>query len=220
MVLGAAALCGVAPWLWGVAWPSPAAVAADPAGKGPAYSYVGTKKCKSCHTDLYKSWAKTKMGTAFETLKPGQAREVKERFNLDVEKDYTTDPRCLKCHATGRGEPGGYVIPDPDSRTAVRKAKNLEGVGCESCHGPGSKYVELLEEIDEAQRPYRDEELRSAGLRKIEKAVCLVCHNEECPATRPDEPFDYEKIMRQEKTRAKGEAISIHIRKLLELREG
>jgi hypothetical protein len=40
------------------------------------------------------------------------------------------DDRCLLCHVTG--------AQDPDALFASSFDKT-EGVGCESCHGPGSK---------------------------------------------------------------------------------
>ena len=105
------------------------------------YEYVGSSKCKKCHIKAHRSWKKTKMGQAFETLKPGKAAEVKKKFNLDPEKDYTQDTSCLVCHTTGHGHAGGYVVPDPTDKKAVRKAKKLQGAGCESCHGPGRAHV-------------------------------------------------------------------------------
>jgi hypothetical protein len=126
--------------------------AAGPGEDEPAYAYVGTKKCKTCHLYQHKSWAKTKMAKAYETLKPGRGAEAKERSGLDVHKDYTKDESCLKCHTTGYGKPGGYAIPDPKNKKAVRRAKTLEGIGCESCHGPGAEYVKVFEEIDKSRR--------------------------------------------------------------------
>jgi hypothetical protein len=158
----------------------------------PTYSYVGTKKCKKCHIKQHKSWANTKMGQAFETLKPGQAGEAKEKYNLDVNKDYTKDETCLKCHTVGYGETGGYATPDPEDKKAVRTAKKLEGVGCECCHGPGSEYVKIFDEIMKSKRKYKVEELYTVGLRKIDESTCKTCHNEESPTINPGDPFDYE----------------------------
>ncbi len=196
----------------------PAELSAQDTPGESAYSYVGNKKCKGCHLDVHKNWAKTKMGLAFESLQPGHASESKAKFNLDDKKDYTTDPKCLTCHTTGYGKPGGYAIPDPDDRRAARKAKNLQGAGCEMCHGPGSEYVKIFEEIDKSQRQYTLEELRSAGLRKIEKRVCVTCHNEESPTIAADEPFDYDKIMKEEE-QTKDDTSKIHLHKPLKLRE-
>ncbi len=98
----------------------------------------------------------------------------------------------MKCHTTGFGQEGGYFIPDPDDKKAVRKAKKLEGVGCESCHGPGSEYVKLFKEIQDSKRMYKVEELYAAGLQKITKDTCTACHNEESPTIEVGTPFDFE----------------------------
>ncbi|MGB2986007.1 MAG: cytochrome c family protein [Phycisphaerae bacterium] len=154
------------------------------------YEYVGNKKCKKCHMKEYKSWQTTKKAMTFEPLKPGNASEAKLKAKLDPAKDYTKDESCLACHATGHGQPGGYFIPDPADEAAVKKAKKLEGVGCEGCHGPGSEYIKLHEEINKSKRTYKDEEMYKAGLRKIEASACTGCHNEKSPTY---VPFDFEK---------------------------
>jgi len=164
--------------------------------------YVGSTNCKKCHLAVHKSWAKTKMGMAIESLKPGKAKEIKEKFKLDPNKDYSQDAACIKCHVTGFGKPGGYAIPDPNDKKAVRTAKKLLSVGCESCHGPGSKYVDLHTEIMKSKRKYKVEEMYAAGMEKISKDTCVVCHNDGSPTRNPAEPFDYEKM--------KGEGIHEH----------
>ncbi len=159
----------------------------------PSYSYVGSKKCKKCHIKAHKSWAETRMGKAFEILRPGNNKEAKEKFELEVDKDYTKDEKCLKCHTVGYGKEGGYAIPDPEDKKAVRKAKKLEGVGCECCHGPGSEYVKVFDEILKSKRNYTVEELYAVGLKKVDENICTTCHNEESPSVDPGEPFDYAK---------------------------
>lgn len=154
------------------------------------HNYVGNKKCKKCHMKEYKSWKETKKAKTFELLKPGQASEAKQKANLDPGKDYTKDESCLKCHATGFGMTGGYAVPDPSDEEAVKKSKVLAVVGCESCHGPGSNFIKVHEEIKKSKRTYTDEEMYAAGLKKIEEATCKRCHNEESPTY---VPFDYEK---------------------------
>jgi formate-dependent nitrite reductase cytochrome c552 subunit len=159
------------------------------AGETP--QYVGSKSCKKCHSKVHKSWAKTKMGQALETLKPGNATEAKEKHGLDPNKDYSQDDKCLKCHTTGHGEPGGYEIPAADDKKAVKKAKSLAGVGCECCHGPGSEYVKIFKEIQKSKRTYKPEELYAVGMRKVEEAVCTSCHNADSPTVEANKPFDF-----------------------------
>ena len=159
----------------------------------PAYTYVGNSKCKMCHITESKSWKKTRMGKAFETLKPGVAAEAKTKHGLDPAKDYTTDGTCLKGHTTGFGHEGGYAIPDPNDKKAVRKAKKLAGAGCESCHGPGSAYIKVFEDIFRSKRKYKIEELYAVGLKKIDGTGCTSCHNSEGPTAGDGYHFDFDK---------------------------
>ncbi|MCH8879739.1 MAG: cytochrome c family protein [Planctomycetes bacterium] len=188
--LGIAALV---PALAGVTSTASVQEASSGAAETSKFRYVGSKSCKMCHSSVqHKTWTKTKMGQAFDTLKPGNAKEAKVKHNLNPEKDYTQDATCLKCHTTGFGHPGGYVIPDPKDKKAVRRAAKLENVGCESCHGPGSEYNKLFREILQTKRKYKIEELYAAGLQKITKDTCTSCHNEHSPTIDAGAPFDFE----------------------------
>ena len=162
----------------------------------PRYAYVGSFRCKKCHLAEYKSWEATRMAKSFDILKSGQHKEVKEKFKIDTGKDYTTDANCLKCHTTGFERLGGYQTPAGNDEKAVKKAEQLAGVGCESCHGPGGAYVEVFEEILKSKRKYKVEELYALGLTKIDEATCKTCHNQEGPTYDPTTPFDYEKRKR------------------------
>lgn len=160
---------------------------------GGSPAFVGSNKCKKCHLKQYKSWKKGKKFNALETLKPGQASDAKGKHNLDPAKDYSKDEACLACHTTGFGKDGGYAIPDPTDPKAVKKASKLAGIGCESCHGPGGAYIALHTEIMKSKRKYTDAEMYAAGLKKIEEATCITCHNEKGATYDPAQPFDFAK---------------------------
>ena len=166
------------------------------AGEESSFSYVGSFRCKKCHLNEYKSWEATRMGKSFDILKPGQHKEAKEKYKIDAAKDFTKDETCLKCHTTGFQKPGGYAMPPTEDEKAMRKAEQLVGVGCESCHGPGSSYVEAFEEILKSKRKYKAEELHARGLTKIDETTCKTCHNKDGPTFDPATPFDYEKRKR------------------------
>ena len=122
--------------------------------KGP--SYVGSKACKTCHMGaakgaIYEAWEKTDHAQALAKL-PG---------------DKQKDPTCLPCHTTGFGKPGGY---DPAAATAA----NLAGVGCESCHGPGSDYKAMNVMKDKAASVAK-------GLIEPNEKSCQGCHNSTMP---------------------------------------
>ncbi len=148
------------------------------------HSYVGNKKCRMCHPKEWQSWSGTKMGKAYEVLKPGADAEAKKKAGLDPSKDYTKNPTCLSCHTTGYGKPGGFV----DSETTP----DLAGVGCEMCHGPGGMYIQS-QFMSLKNKEYKKSDVVQAGLiGKIIKAQCIVCHNSKSPFVGKDYVFDFE----------------------------
>ncbi|MEN8153760.1 MAG: multiheme c-type cytochrome [Acidobacteriota bacterium] len=116
--------------------------------------YVGSKKCKMCHNSAkhgkaYDILYKTKHSNAFKGL---------------VEDGKETDPVCVECHSTGFNE-GGYKIGAPETY-------KFEGVQCEECHGPGSKYTKIS--------IMKNKKLAiKNGLRIPDKKRCLKCHDRE-----------------------------------------
>lgn len=172
--------CGVAWLIAGLMIPlslAAAAVASE-------HAYVGSKKCKMCHLNEWKSWSETKMANSFELLKPGVDAEQKKQAGLDPAKDYTQDPACLDCHTTGRGKPGGFVD--------LATTPDFAGVGCEMCHGPGGTYVQP-EHMSLKNREYKKAELVKVGLvGEITAAQCTACHNTKSPFVGKDYVFDFE----------------------------
>jgi hypothetical protein len=94
--------------------------------------FDGRKKCSSCHKSQAESWGDTAHAKAMDSLKPKTKAEAKKKAKLDPDKDYTQDKDCVGCHVDGFGKEGGYTVEEPSKFTT--------GVGCESCHGPGSQY--------------------------------------------------------------------------------
>lgn len=156
------------------------------------FQYLGIKKCRMCHVDQFPSFDESPKANAWQALQANVGVEVKKKAGLDPVADYTKDARCLKCHATGFGEPGGYTIPDPSNKVSVALAASREGIGCESCHGPGSGFFEHMRDIHETSRTYRREELLAAGLRPSAADTCGKCHNADalCQTGRADLKVD------------------------------
>lgn len=102
--------------------------------------YVGQKECQTCHGDAYQFWEDTAHASAVETL------EVRH-------KDY--DQNCIGCHVDGWEQPGGSVLGKLEYADDVHGEtieKDLAEVGCESCHGPGSKHrIDPLDDDGEPQ---------------------------------------------------------------------
>jgi hypothetical protein len=82
-----------------------------------AARYLGSSACQTCHFAAYGWWTGHAHGRAYTTLE-----RVNKQFNLS----------CVGCHVTGYEKPGG---------SSVVHNQGLIHVGCESCHGPGSKHV-------------------------------------------------------------------------------
>ena len=173
-------------------------------------TYIGVKKCKSCHFKQWNSWRKTEMAKAFESLKPGVKSEEKTKLKFDPNKDYTKDPTCLGCHTSGYGMPGGYIVPPDGDADALKQAKDNAGVTCEGCHGPGSKSIEIQEDIKENKRPYKFAELRAVGFHKAGVRSCTPCHNSSDPGKEPGYHFPYEE--EREKKDAQHENIELKYR--------
>lgn len=153
-------------------------------------NYLGTKRCRMCHTAQHKSLLHSAKKSSWGVLKPGVAVEIKTESGLDPTVDYSTNAECLPCHSVGFGHEGGYVVPDPQDARSIRRAAQREGVGCESCHGPGSRFVNVMADIDDTGRMYKPRELHTAGLRRMDAQICAQCHNERatCILPRDAEP--------------------------------
>jgi hypothetical protein len=135
-----------------VLWES--TVAQQPLAEPPAgQTYVGTKECAACHFDQFMAWRATPHAKAFDILP----------------EKYRTDGSCLKCHATGFGQPTGFK--------SLQETPNLVANACENCHGPGSKHTEIAKsfgqkKLTEAEQKY----VRSTIYLMQPKNVCAECH--------------------------------------------
>lgn len=114
------------------------AVTTDGGAPSPLPDFSGWRTCASCHPQAAARWQGTKHSGAYATL------EKKNRqFNVN----------CLICHVTG----GESVSTD---RLAALPPE-LQGVGCEVCHGPGRRHAEGQEK----SRP-----------RRVPETLCRNCH--------------------------------------------
>ena len=131
------------------------------------YGYVGVDGCKMCHRSEAKGnqagkWEETLHSSAWETLASEKAKEYGQE--LGISNPQTAD-ECLVCHVTG------YEATDEQK---ARTYKVEDGVGCESCHGPGSAY--------KAIPIMRDHEKSiENGLIIPNEETCKTCHNEKSP---------------------------------------
>ncbi len=103
-------------------------------------TYIGNDDCAVCHNKIFKHWENTSHASAYETL-------------LKVEHEY--DPECIECHTTGLNYFTGFAT--------IESTPGLKGVGCESCHGPGSAHKET----------------QSKDYGMVDADSCLICHEDE-----------------------------------------
>jgi len=153
-------------------------------------SYVGAVKCNgSCHDSYYQAWVKSPHGGTYNLLKPGERAEAKERVKLDPEKDYTTDPLCLRCHTTGYKQRGGFKPAGTKSKKGKDIASsidpeepNLEQVGCEMCHSVagGAQFRVVMKNT---KGDFKKSDIEKYGQRWDYANVCTRCH------THPNTPF-------------------------------
>lgn len=145
--------------------------------------YLGVDYCKTCHMPHYDSWHETRMSKAFELLKPGMRRDAKIAVDLDPDRDYSKDPKCLGCHTTGYGEPGGFIN--------FSTTPEMVGVQCEMCHGPGSRYSKMMYK---KKGTYKREDFIKGGLTlpTDQNNVCTQkCHNANSPFVKPGYNFNF-----------------------------
>jgi hypothetical protein len=128
-------------------------------------TYVGSKKCKPCHTKdgSYAVWEKSKHATAYTTL------TTAESTKLAGGKDATKDKGCLACHVTDIASKDTYE----------------EGIGCENCHGPGSEHIKHV----------RKDKEKGALKKIDGYKFCEDCHNKKSPTFQGfDTKKDWDKI--------------------------
>lgn len=114
----------------------------------------------------FKIWQESAHSKAMATLATPAAKEIAQKKGI---ADPQKDQECVKCHDTAAGMAAAQLAPT---------FKAGEGVGCESCHGPGSDYksMAVMKDIDAGK--VKGE---TVGLMKPTEKDCLKCHNSESP---------------------------------------
>lgn len=146
-----------------------------------ASKYIGTKMCGMCHKsektgDQLGKWQASPHAKAFETLGTDKAKEVAKAKGID---DPQKAGECLQCHSTAHNF---------TTTVQTTKVKVDEGVGCESCHGPGQDYKSKSVMEDHGKSV-------AAGLVFPATKNCTLCHNDKSPTFKGfDEKAHVEKI--------------------------
>ena len=127
--------------------------------------FVGTKVCAECHTKAFAVWEKSGHAHAYDSLIKGRP-ELKDRW---VSRIY--DPECLSCHVTGWHAQD--VLRYTSGFESKAKTPHLLHNGCENCHGPGSRHIQL---IDAGDKVAANKEVR-VTLAEAKKSLCVTCHD-------------------------------------------
>jgi YVTN family beta-propeller protein len=166
----------------GTAAPTEASLAGQPATgtdeAGEGRKYTGTHACGECHRGptmgyQYSLWRLSPHARGYASLSlPAAARIAAQ---MGVREDPQTARACLGCHVTG----GGVEVP------AMEGFSHWEGVGCESCHGPGSDYSPEAIMRDPVAS-------HQSGLQRVGAQTCERCHEKA-----HGKPFDYATALAQ-----------------------
>jgi len=138
------------------AQPPPLEQAPEPSPP-PGQTYRGAAQCASCHFQQFMMWKKTRHPAAFS----------------DMPAKYQSSPECLKCHVTGYGAKGGYA-----AGTSPDVLRELLGVTCEACHGPGSEHEKIAKQFINVKKLSPEQEKAAPdSIYKIQpNNVCVRCH--------------------------------------------
>ncbi len=122
-------------------------------------TYVGAGKCRDCHRaekqgKQHPIWEASKHAQAFNNLK---AETAKNAAGESIPAQQA--PACLKCHA-----------PQFEKSPEV----TIEGVTCETCHGPGSQYKDLSVMMDKEAAVKNG--LAFFAAKDAVQALCMTCH--------------------------------------------
>jgi hypothetical protein len=128
--------------------------------------FTGPEVCRACH------------------LLNGQEMQAVGHSNAwaNLGDENSMNPECLKCHTTGYGYLTGMKDPYRDDQ--------LQGVTCESCHGPAAQHVReqyiIAKDLDPSTMIPPVDPTGLPFSREVPESVCLGCHT---PEWSPD--FDY-----------------------------
>jgi hypothetical protein len=130
-----------------------------------AASFVGNDACAKCHAAIVESWQGTPHAYALPTL---------------VDKDSAWDPECVRCHTVGWTMSSNFLPMRWTSSFQTPDATpKLGGVGCEACHGPGSRHVKEPRRKD-LFGDWAAERLKGERMwRDFGRDGCFRCHDPE-----------------------------------------
>jgi hypothetical protein len=133
-----------------------------------SFDYLGPNKCINCHDhDDEKEWWEKEDGpppnghiNALKQMENVDSPKYAGAVGLDASLDgvYDLEGSCVTCHAT------------------VFKGDANAGISCETCHGPGSGYLDSHQEEDSYQDSLTKGLLDVIGNLDAWSGDCIACH--------------------------------------------
>jgi len=84
------------------------------------------------------------------------------------------DPRCIECHAT-------YIkaLSDDPQTNLFDRSSLVNGISCETCHGPGQNHVTQQRMIPAGSRPKPEQSILNPAKFDRDRQIdqCALCHN-------------------------------------------
>ena len=163
---------------------------------GISAKYLGVSACISCHNKPHAGFALGPFGvwrdhfhsSAFQTLRRKYTKAFAQKRGII---DPVNNWRCRKCHVTALGVPPDRLGP---------KYRDEDGVGCETCHGPGGDY--LHEHYKEGVSQAALEAMGFRVYRELDERekLCRSCHNTLSPSYKPFNVVAFSKAIRHWET--------------------
>jgi hypothetical protein len=194
IILAIAIFSSAAALAW-LAAPSSSVQAHDlPTESPPSQLYRGAVTCASaaCHNgndapgtkgSEYTTWVTAdKHHEAYAVLFTDQSRTIERNYRRlgSLEKAHPeTDLTCLKCHVGNGADTGSTAV-------------YVDGVGCESCHGPSGKWFSTHYLPEWAHKTSQEKEalgMRSTKDLAVRAEQCAACH-----VGSPDKQVDHDLI--------------------------
>jgi len=130
--------------------------------------YLGYETCRKCHEEIVDHQLTMHHAQAMKSLR---------------EKGQERSAACVKCHVVGHPNLDG--VTGSQGWNLIENQEIMQGVHCESCHGPGeyhatAKYAESFGEAVPADiAAVLSEDGRGEhGIIRGDENTCIVCHDE------------------------------------------
>ncbi len=145
-------------------------LASDPGASDRHPVYVGAKVCAQCHAGpnpehmysrmrTFSQWRVSKHALAYASLWSAESKEIARLSGILDEPQGAA--ACLGCHATA------YDTEDWEKEEHFFLE---DGIQCETCHGPGSEYIDPESMMDR-------EKAMAQGMKMPDERACMMCHN-------------------------------------------